>query len=235
MRTAFFSARSNAFTKSLLSSSLVASAAAGNALTTRFPSSRSESRSRTIWRNRRVTRCRTTEFPTALDTTNPTKDESLVRSTCTTSRGELALAPRRMVVEKSSDRRIRLRAGSTSGRQAGATLTATRGNNRAASTGTHTHTESVCLGAAPVVRLVSALAHGNLLPSTSLRYRFYAEIPVDSGHTRPHKVTRHVLVRSTWQIVQRITIPGSAPTNCQFLTIIFVIPTRVRRGSVNCG
>ena len=66
--------------RSRASSSLDAVAAAGWArTTTRVPPGRSLTLSRTKWRNLRCTRCRTTDPPTALETTNPTKAGSSVR------------------------------------------------------------------------------------------------------------------------------------------------------------
>src|SRR4051812_43025912 len=65
----------NAASKSAARSALVASAEAGSARTTsEVPAGNTANRSRTTWRNLRLTRWRTTELPTALLTTKPTLD-----------------------------------------------------------------------------------------------------------------------------------------------------------------
>ena len=157
-----------------------ASAAGGNARTTsRAPAGRSSSRSRTRWRSRRATRCRTTDPPTARLTTNPARGRGSVgsgavgRSRCTTSRGRPPRRPRRMVEANSSRRVSREPAGSTgaggSGREPLAALTAATGEDRAPGPGAHPQPETVRTRAAAVVRLEGALAlaHGRLSRSTA--------------------------------------------------------------------
>lgn len=151
---------------------LLARAAAGSARTTNVaPSGRVPSRSATRCRNRRVTRCRTTAFPTALLTTKPAlvTPPGRSRMACTTSLRLPAFTPPRMTVRKSSPRRSRASAGSTthpeigsSGRQPCAAPLPARGHDRPAGAGTHPVPEAVLARAAAFVRLVRALAlaHG---------------------------------------------------------------------------
>ena len=94
-------------------------------ITTCSPGRRSPRRERATWRRRRLTRWRTTDDPTALLTTSPTRGsssgptgESLCSAgaglqRCSTTVDEPTLRPRRMVRRKSEDRRIRFRAAST--------------------------------------------------------------------------------------------------------------------------
>jgi hypothetical protein len=95
---------------------LDASAAGGNARTTNDPcNGRVPRRSRTMWRNRLVTRCLTTELPTALLTTNPTVvwTTSGRGKAYTTTVRRAALRPRRVTRRKSSPRVSRAAGGST--------------------------------------------------------------------------------------------------------------------------
>ena len=148
-------------------------AAGGSARTTRIePAGSRSSRSRTRWRSRRTVRCRTTELPTALPTTKPTRavgaaHPGQVRRTGSARPGcRDRLAATADGAVKSS-RRVS-RAG---GREARASPAAVRprarrgpcaagGEDGAAGTGAHAQPEAVGLGAPAVVRLEGALAHG---------------------------------------------------------------------------
>lgn len=120
-------------------------------------------------RSRRFTRFRVTALPTFLDTTKPTRvtpgGSSLVRRrTCTTTDGAAARDPRLTAAAKSIAAFSRWGRGSTvyrrSGRQLGATLAATVGQDGAAGAGTHPGAEAVGAAAPTVAGLESALAHG---------------------------------------------------------------------------
>src|SRR5205807_10184707 len=140
------------------------------------PGGRVPSRSRTTCRNRRATRCLTTELPTALLTTKPTRAGRLVwtssavsaETACTTIRRPAARRPCLVTCRKSSLRVNRAVAGSTvaycppkkSGRQASAALASTGRENRTAGTSAHAQAETVGLRPAAIVRLEGALAHG---------------------------------------------------------------------------
>ena len=162
------SAASSCFARVVLS----ADCDAGRArTTTRDPWGNPSTRSRIRWRSCRLTRLRCTAEPTALLTTKPTDVCPPVRgtlvpvtlvpiTTCVTRVGCAPLAPRRIVCRKSSPLRMRwLRASNGSGRQLGATLAPTIGEDRAAGAGAHAQTEAVLLGATTVVGLEGALAH----------------------------------------------------------------------------
>lgn len=81
-----------------------------------YPSGRELSRSRTTWRSRRLTRCRTTELPTALLTMNPTFAWSpgplTSPSTYITSLRVPVFRPRRTTMPKCSAATSRAAAGS---------------------------------------------------------------------------------------------------------------------------
>lgn len=150
------------------SSRTEASAAGGSArTTTRDPAGSSERSGRTASRSRRLTRCRVTEFPTALPTVNPTRARSgdgacAPGEQWTTTAERPARSPERVVDRKSAERRSRWPAGSTVGpwrlgREADAALGAPRGEHRTARTGAHPSPEAVRLGATTVVRLEGAL------------------------------------------------------------------------------
>ncbi len=101
------------------SSALDASAAGGRArITNELPGGSVPSLAEIKCLNRRITRWRTTEFPTALLTTKPAlaaeaaSDGSVVNA-WTTRRRLPALAPRRITARKSSLRRNRAATGST--------------------------------------------------------------------------------------------------------------------------
>src|SRR5487761_2162504 len=118
-----------------------------------------------MWRRRRLTLFLVTAPPTALVTTKPARVTVSGReTTCRTSVGRPTRRPRRTVVLKSSDDRSRAGAGSMcgSGRQLGAALTATRGQDGATGAGPHAGTEAVRTTTTPVARLERALAHGTL-------------------------------------------------------------------------
>lgn len=111
--------RRNDASRSEPSSALDASAAGGSArITNEHPGGSVPIRAEMRCRNRRVTRWRTTEFPTALLTTKPAlaakaaSDGSVVNA-WTTRRRLPALAPRRITARKSSLRRKRAATGST--------------------------------------------------------------------------------------------------------------------------
>lgn len=114
-RVSFRSAES----RSLPRSPLLACRAAGRARTTNVaPVGRVGSRSRARCRSCLVTRCRTTEFPTALLTMKPTLVSVDIPAVdgfnaCTTSVRRPAFTPPRMTVRKSSARRRRACCGST--------------------------------------------------------------------------------------------------------------------------
>lgn len=168
-----------ACTRSDSSSGYVRVAAAGNARTTRStPTGNSTRCVRTMWRKRRRTLLRTTALPTALETTNPARDDGWTPSAragsdgacgagttrCTTSAPRAARRPPRTVAEKSSRRRRRSAAASTgipvtSGRKGDATLSPTGREDRAPGAGAHAQPEAVGLRTPAVVRLVGALAH----------------------------------------------------------------------------
>ncbi len=129
---------------------------------------RTARRSAARCRSRRWVRCRCTEPPTALDTTKPTRvgwARSVVTQ-CRTRRRVPARRPCRKATVKSSRWRRRCSAASTragdlrSGGDLRAALAAARGEDGAAGAGAHAQTETVHLGAATVVRLEGALAHG---------------------------------------------------------------------------
>jgi hypothetical protein len=112
--------RRSAASRSVPSSMLVAVAAGGKArMTNELPAGSVPSRSATRCRSRRCTRCRTTELPTALLTTKPARASfsdpggSGWFTAWTTRRRRPARAPRRMTARKSSLRRSRAAAGST--------------------------------------------------------------------------------------------------------------------------
>jgi hypothetical protein len=116
--------RRQAASRSLPSSALDAVAAAGSArMTNALPGARVPSRWATRWRSRRETRWRTTELPTALLTTKPTRTGGPVRvrsmsgfwliTACTTSRDRPARRPCRVTWAKSPLRVSRAVAGST--------------------------------------------------------------------------------------------------------------------------
>ena len=127
--------RRRAESMSLPSSALAASAAGGSARTTNVHPGRTvPNRSRTTWRSRRATRWRTTELPTALLTTNPTRGTPSTSASsaelpapkpatssavmaCTTSRGRPARRPRLVTSRKLSLPVSRLDAGSKRLRQ----------------------------------------------------------------------------------------------------------------------
>jgi len=110
-------------------SSYVAPAAAGSARTTSMPRggslpSRASRRSLTRWRNRRFTRLRVTAWPTALDTTKPTRCSSTTprsegstdgASRWTTIRGPPQRRPRRTTSRKWTGEVRRLLGESTPG------------------------------------------------------------------------------------------------------------------------
>ena len=138
----------------------------GSARTTSRPPSGSWSiRWLTTARSRRLTRLRTTAFPTAFDTTNPTTTgpwSSGSPARCTTRESLPLRAPRRTARSKSAERRIRDAAGSTragSGRQLGAALAAATRKDRPSRTGTHPQPKAVGLRSAPHVRLEGPLGH----------------------------------------------------------------------------
>ncbi len=151
------------------SSAKFAAAAAGRArTTTSTPAGMPPSLAAVIARSRRVTRLRTTAFPTALDTTKPTRgarwrSESVIAAWITRNAPPLR-APRgpRTAARNCAASRSRCRAGSTrcSGSEFGAALAAAAGDDRAARAGAHPLAEAVRLGATTVVGLEGALAHG---------------------------------------------------------------------------
>jgi len=122
--------RRRAESMSLPSTALAASAAGGSARTTNVQPGRTvPNRSRTTCRSRRATRWRTTELPTALLTTNPTRGTPSTSASsaelpapkpatssavmaCTTSRGRPARRPRLVTSRKLSLPVSRLDAGS---------------------------------------------------------------------------------------------------------------------------
>lgn len=179
--------RRSAASRSTPRSALEAAAAAGNALTTNVqPTGKVPSRSRIRCRNLRLTRCRTTELPTALLTTKPTRVgccrfrvgaipfgsvESVAGAikACTTSRGRPARRPRRTTVPNSWLLVSRAAAGSTasrsgSGGQLSAALAPAASKNGPTGTGAHAQTEPVRPRPTTVVGLEGALAlaHGLL-------------------------------------------------------------------------
>src|SRR3954464_7378303 len=96
-----------------------------------------------------------------------------------------ARAPSRTTDAKSLERRIRFTAGSTteegrpdkpgaSGGELAPALAAPRRDDRAPGTGTHPQPEAVRLGAAAVVRLEGALAHGRTPSVATLRRRTWS-------------------------------------------------------------
>jgi hypothetical protein len=142
-------------------------AARGRARTTTSLPSRT-SLSRHACRSRRVTRLRTTATPTDRLTTNPSLGSPLVASACTTTVGEPARRPRRVMAAKSRDRVSRDDKGSTkrvrerrarSGSEARATLASTVGEDGPSRSCAHPKPEAVSLVPATVVRLKRALAH----------------------------------------------------------------------------
>lgn len=144
-----------------------ASAERGNALiTTSEPGGSTGNRSLITWRNRRDTRCRTTEPPTALLTTSPTRGDRVHgvsgTRTCITTSVRPARRPCRNVREKSSRRVSRAVVGSMarsrrSGGQLLPALAATSRQDRAAGTGPHPEPEAVLARTTAVVRLKRAL------------------------------------------------------------------------------
>lgn len=159
----------NATSNSRLSRSESAPEAAGRARTTSRPPSGSWSiRWLTTARSLRLTRLRTTAFPTAFETTNPTT--TAAGSTCSPARWRTSepfpeRTPLRTARSKSAGRRIRCAAGSTragSGGELGATLAAPTRKDCAARTGAHPQPETMGLRAAPVVRLKRPLGHESL-------------------------------------------------------------------------
>jgi len=161
-----------------------ACADAGRARTTiREPLGASARRSRMRWRRRRATRWRTTDPPTALLTTNPTRelpnraesttgpspaaepDDSGSR-TCITTSVRPERRPRRTTVVKSSRSVSRAVAGSTarmagSGRQLLPALAAARGEDGPAGAGVHPQPKAVDARTTAVVRLKRALTLGH--------------------------------------------------------------------------
>ena len=119
-------------------------------------------------RNLRLTRFRTTAFPTALETTKPTTATAGSLGSparCRTSEPLPERTPLRTARSKSAGRRIRHGAGSTrarSGGELGAALAAPTRKDRAARTGTHPQPETMGLRAAPIVRLERPLGHESL-------------------------------------------------------------------------
>jgi hypothetical protein len=122
-----------------------------------------------------LTRLRTTALPTLLATTNPTCAPAASASRARwTTRDDVPLrAPRRTACSNSAGRRMRDAAGSTggvdwegSGRELGAALAPTRGEDRPAGARAHAQPEAVGLRATPVVRLEGPLAHEGS-PTTS--------------------------------------------------------------------
>ncbi len=120
--------RRNAPSRSSPRAALLAPAAAGSARTTTSdPAGRFANRDRMRCRNRRCTRCRTTDPPTVRPTTNPTFGRltgggaslAPARARCTTTEPRAARRPRRTPVAKSSRRVSRLAAGSNARYPAG--------------------------------------------------------------------------------------------------------------------
>jgi hypothetical protein len=154
-----------------------APAASGRARTTvALPGGSWSRRARTSALSRRTTRWRVVLGPTARDTTKPTRAGSpgkVSRAWCTTSAPRRVRRPRRTVMEKSDERRIRHAEGSTSGarvsrvpgsrrsgRQLATALAAASGDDGTSGTSAHAQPEAVRLGTAAIVRLEGALAHG---------------------------------------------------------------------------
>ena len=122
------SSRRSAPSRSSPSAALLAPADDGSARTTTSdPAGRVANRDRMRWRNRRCTRCRTTDPPTVRPTTNPTLGPSVAltagltgagvsvaptRARCTTTEPRAARRPRCTPVAKSSRRVSRAAAGS---------------------------------------------------------------------------------------------------------------------------
>lgn len=121
-------------------------------------------RGRTAALSLRVTRCRSTEPPTARLTANAARagPSSAVDNLCTTRSREPALRPPRMVWLMSPERVRRWGRGSTSRRQAGASLAAARGHDGPARPSPHARPEAVRASTTAVIGLERAL-HGELL------------------------------------------------------------------------
>jgi hypothetical protein len=185
------SSRRSAPSRSSPSAALLAPADGGSARTTTSdPAGRDPNRDRMRWRNRRCTRCRTTDPPTVRPTTNPTLGSGVAltgsgvsvlpaRARCTTTEPRAARRPRCTPVAKSSRRVSRAAAGSNArypareclGRQLNATFAAPGRQDRAPGAGPHAQPEPVGPGAATVVRLerTLALAHGCRSPGAVVR------------------------------------------------------------------
>ncbi len=152
--------------RSAVSSGKLADAASGRARTTTLPPGKNGTRLAVPARRRRFTRFRTTAMPTALLTTNPTRDGGGVPSNTadTSSKGVERRRPERTVVANSSAVRRRSSRGSTkgmlsSGCEPTAALAPTAGEDGPARPRAHPQTEAMCLAAAPVVRLECTLCH----------------------------------------------------------------------------
>jgi hypothetical protein len=120
-------------------------------------------------RSRRRSRLRTTEPPTAFETTKPNRAGPGAGWRYSTACPALTRRPRRIVMRKSSARTTRFGLASTvvaSTRsvvalrgQFGATLGTTSGQDAATGAGAHAQAEAVNLRALAVVRLERSLAH----------------------------------------------------------------------------
>ena len=161
--------------RSTASWALDAVAAEGNArMTKSVPGPRLLSCSRTSGRRRRVTRWRTTEFPTFAETTKPARGGAscFLDSRWITKHRVPARLPLRTTLANSAADRRRECAGSTawavstgSGRKLFAALTAASRQDGSAGSGPHPQTEAVDLRSATVVRLEGALAQRDLQSS----------------------------------------------------------------------
>ena len=232
--------RRSAASKSCLNSALDAEDADGKARTiNELPGGRVPSRSRTTCRSRRATRCRITEFPTALLTTKPTRAWSLVwttsgesagNTTCTTIRRPAARRPCLVTCRKSSLRVSRAVAGSTvpvaSGRQVGAALASASGENRTAGTSAHAQAETVGLRPAAIVRLEGALAHGRISRSRLCRRR--------ARETRP-SLTRDPLRLRTRRTVTKSGFTPADPERSKSHYVIRIRDTPSTFGCLPCA
>ncbi len=194
------------------SSADVASAAGGNARTTTMaPAGSTPSLGARRWRNRRLTRWRTTDPPTALLTTSPARGapSAVGQWRWITSLDRPLRRPRRRTATNSSRRVSRDPAGSTgpagSGGEPLAALATTGRDDGAARAGTHAQPEAVRAGPAAVVGLEGALAlaHGRLSWSTAMPEQAVADhscgwfgqwcsAPARPGH-HPRRTTTHTM------------------------------------------
>ena len=167
-------------------------AAAGRARITTSARSVEASWAPARWRSRRLTRLRVTAFPTALDTTVPTRvDDVVPGATYSTRVGRPARTPERVTRPKSLVLRSRAAAFSTSspgsGRELGATLGPPGRQDRPSSPGPHPQTKAVGTTAAPVTRLEGALAHGRTPKIVMVKKKVVDDLPTVRGPAKPVK------------------------------------------------